>query len=151
MPRISLLACLALLGGACTGSDSDSETPDINLADAGPGDAGPNMEPDAAPAMSCTDEADFNSCAGCFAMQNPDGSSAYGQAIVSSCYCANECAADCMSGCADPSTIQQGDACDTCLNQVTGDQNSACVQGFGTACQANPSCLSFATSLQSCQ
>ncbi len=151
MLRNSLLFCLVIIGGACSSSDEDTNKADITLADAGTADAGQAPAPDATTVMSCTDQPDFNSCANCVAMENPAGSNAYSQAIVSSCYCANECVAECTAGCADPTMIQQGDACDTCLNTVTMNQNSACIAGFSAACQADATCVGFAMSLQSCQ
>jgi hypothetical protein len=138
---ISVIALSAT--AACTSDDDDGGGDPITIvADAAPPDAAP--VPDAQ--LACVDYPDFQSCANCYAAENPTGAEAYNQGIVDNCLCANECVSVCTAECANPATLTAG--CEQCVNGL-GPQ-SRCVQGFGNQCRAKPECLQFAGSLQSC-
>ena len=98
----------------------------------------------------CTQAGSGDACYECFVQQDMAGYQAYVGQIVQNCLCANECEADCTAECADPSTLAEGSACNTCFTGATSNQQSACLQGFSTGCQADQACLSFAMNVQNC-
>jgi hypothetical protein len=137
--------------GATDGTDTnttDTNTTDNNTTDdntdiGGTGNTGNDS------ANDCTQAGSGDACYQCFAQQDAAGYQAYVGQIVNNCLCANECEAECANECADPSTLAEG-ACNTCFNGVTGDQDSACITGFSTGCQADNTCITFAMNVQGC-
>ena len=101
-------------------------------------------------ATDCTQAGSGDACYQCYAQQDAAGYQAYVGAIVQECLCSNECQADCAAECADPSTLAEGSACNTCFSATTSNQQSACLQGFSAACQADNTCLTFAMNVQNC-
>lgn len=110
----------------------------------------PASEPTSEPSTSEPDCADLpqQECYSCVADENPAGAQAYNNYLFEHCVCANECETDCADTCADPNNVTQ--ECNSCIDTVGQDQNSACVQDFGAACQADSSCIAFAQAIQAC-
>ncbi len=99
---------------------------------------------------NCAAMADFNTCANCFAQENPSGAQAYSGALVQQCLCTNECEADCATECTEQGASEFSDTCNTCFETVANDQQSGCIQGFSGQCQADQNCLAFVQALQTC-
>ena len=99
-------------------------------------------------ASDCTQAGE--GCFECFAEADMAGYQAYVGALVENCLCNNECQADCTDACVDPQQMTAGSACETCFNGVAGNQQSGCVTGFMTQCQADNACITFATNVNGC-
>ena len=123
-------------------TDNNTDTSTDNNTDIG-GTGGGNS-------TDCTQAGSGDACYECFVQQDMAGYQAYVGQIVQNCLCANECEADCAAECADPSTLAEGSACSTCFNGATSNQQSACLQGFSTGCQADQACIAFAMNVQNC-
>ena len=123
------------LGGS---TDNNTDNTDTNT------DIGGNTG-----ASNCASMADFNTCANCFAQENQAGAQAYSGALVQQCLCTNECQNDCTAECADPAA-EFSATCDTCFQAAANDQQSGCLTGFSSQCQADQSCMAFVQALQTC-
>ena len=150
MKIYTLIAALFLV--ACTPAADDTSDAPKSEPTAEPSSS-PTSEPTSEPSSEtdCTEAGSFELCAQCLAEENPNGAQAYSLAVVDNCYCANDCAETCTDFCADATgqTVPSAE-CETCVNGVAADQESACIQGFSADCGADASCLDFATELQSC-
>ncbi len=142
--------------GTTDGTDANTDATDNNTTDNNT-DAGTDNNTDIGGtggnnggATDCTQAGSGDACYQCFAQQDTAGYQAYVGQIVQNCLCANECEGDCAAECADPSTLAEGSACNTCFTQTTSNQQSACLQGFSAGCQADNTCLTFAMNVQNC-
>ena len=142
-------------GGADNNTDMGGDTTDNGTTDNNTDMGGTDNNTDiggsgGGNSTDCTQAGSGDACYECFVQQDMAGYQAYVGQIVQNCLCANECEAECAAECADPSTLAEGSACNTCFTGATSNQQSACLQGFSTGCQADQTCLSFAMNVQSC-
>ena len=132
--------------GATNGTDTNTTD---NNTDMGGTDNNTDIGGDNAnDASDCTQAG--QGCFECFAQADMAGYQAYVGALVENCLCNNECQAECTDACVDPQQMTTGSDCETCFNGVAGDQQSGCVSGFMSECQADNTCITFATNVQGC-
>ena len=141
----------ALFLTACVPAENDSSEPPKSEPTSEPSSSQPASEPSSSSTGGCADEANFNDCAECLVNENPTGYQAYAMALIDNCYCENDCATSCSSFCSD-STGQTAPSseCETCVDGVASDQNSACIQGWSADCGSDANCMAFVEALNTC-
>ena len=148
---MSLTILMSTLFLACGTAEKDDTSEATAEATSEP-TSEPASSPTADPQETTCSDLPSQECFECFANENASGYTAYANAVIGSCYCGTECEEDCTDFCASSGdgSVQPSTECGTCFNTVTADQNSACIQDFSTACQADADCVSFANDVNTC-
>jgi hypothetical protein len=130
-----------------TSAEEPSSEPSSEPSTSEPSTSEPNTSEPGTSEEDCGD-LDQQECFDCTIEAYPAGAEAYNNYLFEHCVCANECEETCADTCADPTNFTQ--ECSDCVNEVGQDQDSACIQGFGAACQADSDCMDFYMATQDC-